>query len=164
MPYSNAFAPGDALRNVEVLYVDDESPRRDAMRRMLMSLGVRRVQVAENGAEALIVLAGSLCGLVIAQHQMKAMNGVELIREIRSVKNYPRALVPTLILGDPVAPNAVAAALDAGANHFLVKPITPVQLYERMEWVLSDARPFAVKDGHYVIKRAAARISAAGAP
>jgi len=46
------FGPGDALRNVEILYVDDEFHSREAMRRMLMSLGARRVQVAKAAPKA----------------------------------------------------------------------------------------------------------------
>lgn len=152
MSQGDAFAPGDALHNVEILYVDDEPHRRDMMRRMLLSLGARRVQVAETGPEALKVVMGTQCGLVITAHIMKPMDGIQLVRELRAVANYPRALVPALIIGDPVGPDVVTAALGAGANHFLVRPLSPAKLYERISWAISDNRPFAVKDGHYVIK------------
>ena len=152
MSRGDVFAPGKALRELEVLYADDQPHRRDVMRSLLLSLGVRRVQVAESGVEALKVFAGSPCGIVIAERDMAPMDGVTLIRAIRAVSNYPRALVPTLIVGEPAPTEVVAAALGAGANHFLVKPVTGAKLYERMQWVITDSRPFAVKDGHYVIK------------
>ena len=69
MSQGDAFAPGDALHNVEILYVDDEPHRRDMMRRMLLSLGARRVQVAETGPEALKVVMGTQCGLVITDRK-----------------------------------------------------------------------------------------------
>ena len=47
----DVFAPGDALRTAEILYADGESHRRDVMRRLLLSLGARRVQVAESAAK-----------------------------------------------------------------------------------------------------------------
>lgn len=152
MSQGDAFAPGDALKSVEILYVDDEPHRRDTMRKLLMSLAPRRVQVAESGAEALKVVMGTPCSLIVAEHKMKPMDGITLIRELRSAANYPRALIPALILGDPVGTDVVTAALAAGANHFIVKPVSPAKLYERIHWALSDARPFVIKDGRYVIK------------
>lgn len=152
MSQGDAFAPGDALHNVEILYVDSEPHRRDMMRRLLSSLGVRRVMVAETGAEALVVVKGTQCNLVIAAHAMKPMDGIQLVRELRAVGNYPRALVPALIVGDPVGPDVITSALAAGANHFLVTPLSPAKLYERLSWAMSDSRPFVIKDGRYVIK------------
>jgi len=100
MAQGEEFAPGDALRSVEILYVDDESQRRDLMRRTLMSLGARRVQVAESGAEGLKVVLGTTCGVVIVEHKMTPMDGIAFVRELRSASNYPRALVPALIVGE----------------------------------------------------------------
>jgi CheY-like chemotaxis protein len=152
MNQGDAFAPGDALRSVEVLYVDPDPHRRDILRRMILALGARRVQVAEAGDEALKVVLGTQAGLVVIQHNMAPMNGIALVRKIRAVGNYPRALVPTVILGDPVGSDVLREALMAGANLFLVRPISPAKLYERLSWVLNDPRPFGVKDGHYLIK------------
>ena len=152
MSQGDAFAPGDALTNVEILYVDDEGHRRDTMRKMLTNLAARRVQLAESGSEALKVVMGTPCTVLIAEHRMKAMDGIELVRELRSARNYPRALIPVLLLGDAVGTDIIKAALAAGANQFLIKPMTPAKLYERISWVLNDNRPFVVKDGRYVIK------------
>jgi two-component system chemotaxis response regulator CheY len=154
MSQDGAFKPGDALNGIEILYVDDESARRDSMRKLLMSLAPRRVQVAENGPEALKVVMGTPCGLVIAEHRMKPIDGIQFVRELRMAAHYPRALIPVLLLGDPVGADTIKDALAAGANSFLIKPVTPAKLYERLQWILGDTRPFVVKDGRYVIKPA----------
>jgi len=166
MAEAEAFVAGDALRNVEILYVDDDSARRDQMRRTLMSLGARRVHVAENGAEGLKVVLGTPCGIVLVEQKMRAMDGVSFVRELRTATNYPRAVVPALILGDPSSTEVIRSAFAAGANHFLVKPITPAKLYERIEWALGDDRAWVVRDGHYVAlppKAAAAKARLAAA-
>jgi CheY-like chemotaxis protein len=152
MAQGDTFVPGDALHGVELLYVDDEPQRRDVMRKLLMNLKPRRVQVAESSAEALKVVMGTPCNIVIAEHRLKAMDGIALVRELRSAVNYPRAIIPVLLLGDPVGTDVIKAALGAGANHFLIKPVSPEKLYERIHGVLNDNRPFVVKDGRYVIK------------
>src|SRR6185295_9494825 len=156
MAQGEEFTPGDALRSVEILYVDDESQRRDLMRRTLMSLGARRVHVAESGAEGLKVVLGTTCGVVIVEHKMTPMDGIAFVRELRSATNYPRALVPALIVGESASADVVRAALAAGANNFLVKPIGAAKLYERIGWAIGDARPWVVHEGHYIIRPAKA--------
>jgi CheY-like chemotaxis protein len=152
MAQDDSFVPGNALHGIEVLYVDDEPQRRDVMRKILMNLHPRRVQVAESSAEALKVVMGTPCNIVVAEHRLKAMDGIALVRELRAATNYPRAIIPVLLLGDPVGTDIIKAALGAGANHFLIRPVTPEKLYDRIHGVLNDNRPFVVKDGRYVIK------------
>ena len=161
MDQEDVFAPGDALRNAEILYVDGESHRRDAFRRLLLSLGAARVQVAESGKEAIKVVLGTPCNLIIVEHLLTPTNGIQLVRDIRAAANYPRALVPVLLVSDPVSAEIIATAFKAGANHFLVRPLSAARLYERIAWALGDSRPFVVKDGHYVMETAKPKVPAA---
>jgi len=163
MDQEEVFAPGDALRNAEILYVDGDSHRRDAFRRLLLSLGAARVQVAESAKEAIKVVLGTPCNLIIAEHRMTPTSGIQLVRDIRAAANYPRALVPILIVSDPVGADIIATAFKAGANHFLVRPLSAAKLYERIAWALGDSRPFVVKDGHYVIETAKPKVPATAA-
>jgi two-component system, chemotaxis family, chemotaxis protein CheY len=156
MTWNDAFVPGDALNGIEILYVDDDAQRRDSMREALTSLSPRRVQVAENGCEALKVIMGTQCAVVVCELRMKAMDGIGFLREIRSASNHARAVIPVLLLGEPVGMDVIKAALAAGANSFLIKPFAPAKLYERVLWVLGDSRPFVIRDGRYVIKPVAA--------
>jgi PleD family two-component response regulator len=154
MGQDEVFSPGDSLRNVEILHVDGDSQRRDALRRLLLSLGAARVQVAESAKEAIKVALGTPCNLVICEYRMTPMDGIQLVREIRAVVNFPRAHVPVLIVSDPVSSDIIAAAFEAGANHFMIRPLHAPKLYERIVWILGDSRSFVVKDGRYVIKAA----------
>jgi PleD family two-component response regulator len=152
MAQEDVFSPGDALHNVEILYVDGDSRRGDALRRLLLSLGAARVQVVESAKEAISIALGTPCNLVIAEYRMTPMDGIQFVREIRTVANYPRALLPILIVSDPVRSEVIGAAFEAGANHFMIRPLHASKLYERIVWALGDSRPFVVKDGRYVIK------------
>jgi PleD family two-component response regulator len=163
MGQEDAFAPGDALRKAEILYVDGDSHRRDALRRLLLSLGAARVQVAESGKDAIKVVLGTPCNLVIVEYGITPADGIQLLREIRKATNYPRALVPVLMVSDPIGSDIIAAAFEAGANHFLIRPLHAPKLYERIAWALGDSRPFVVKDGRYVFKPAKPKVAGAGA-
>jgi CheY-like chemotaxis protein len=151
MTQSDTFAPGEALRDVPILYADGESHRRDLMRQLLITLGARRIQLAESGMEARRLFRDTSAGLVLVEQKLPDMDATALIQVLRSTRNYPKALVPMLVVGEASKPETVRAALDAGANHFVVKPICPAKLYERMCWALADKRAFAVKDGRYVL-------------
>jgi len=163
MGQEEVFSPGDALRKAEIVYVDGDSHRRDAFRRLLLSLGAARVQVAESGKEAIKVVLGTPCNLIIAEYQLTPTNGIQLVRDIRAAANYPRALVPALVVSDPVSADIIATAFKAGANHFLVRPLSAAKLYERIAWALADSRPLVVKDGHYVIETAKPTVRAPAA-
>ena len=63
MGQEDVFAPGDALRNAEILYMDGDSQGRDALRRLLLSCGTARVQVAESAKDAINVVLGTPCNL-----------------------------------------------------------------------------------------------------
>ena len=163
MGQEEAFAPGDALRDLEILYVDGDSQRGDALRRLLLNLGAARVQVVESAKDAIKAALGTPCNLVIAEYRLTPMDAIQLVREIRTVVNYPRALLPVLIVSDPVRSEVIGAAFEAGVNHFMIRPVHASKLYEHIVWALRDSRPFVVKDGHYVIKlvRPKARTAAA---
>jgi hypothetical protein len=110
--------------------------RRKSHRRDACWVLARRVQVAESGAEGL-----------------KACLGNDLRARDRRTKNEAdgrHRLRARTSLGGELS-SLVKAALGAGANHFLVKAISPAKLYERIGWAIGDARPFVVRDGHYVI-------------
>lgn len=161
MNQGSAFAPGEALRDIGILYVDGESYRRDLMRQQLVTLGAIRIFVAESGGEAERVFCDVAVGLVLVEQKLPDMDGTDLIRRLRATRFYPKALTPMLVVGDASSPDTVRAALTAGANIFVVKPVSPAKLYERMGWALRDKRAFSVKDGRYVLAVPAPRTAAA---
>jgi CheY-like chemotaxis protein len=149
------FAPGNALSRARILYVDGEAHRREVMRRILLRLGAADVQVAGSADDALKMLLMARCNLilVVTEDKMNSMDGIDIVRQIRCVSNRHRALTPVLMLADrPVPPEAVSAAMKAGANLFAIKPLSPEQLYERLVWTFADRRPLVIEDGHYIIR------------
>lgn len=152
MNQGDSFSPGNALHDIDILCVDGEAYRRHLMRRMLVSFGARNVVIAVSAEEALVLFAQMTPGLVITERCMTPLDGIALIRQMRSAKNYPKALVPAIVLSDSASSEVVAAAFEAGANHFIVRPVSRAQLYARIERTLQDTRGFAVKDGRYVLK------------
>jgi two-component system, chemotaxis family, chemotaxis protein CheY len=138
------------LGSLTVMVVDDSAGMRQLLGSVLQSLGVRHVQAADSGPEALKLARQTKPDLFIIDWEMRPMDGLGLMREIRRASNQPLALVPIIILTAHSSPQVVRTALTHGANQFLSKPVVPQTLMNRMLWALNDRRAFVIKDGHYV--------------
>jgi two-component system chemotaxis response regulator CheY len=126
--------------NVRILLVDDMSTIRTLFRMELARLGYRNVDEAEDGQTALTMLQmGVDCAnpysIVICDWVMPAMNGLELLTEIRSDPSI--AYVPFLMVTSDSELDSVRKALAAGANDYIVKPIAPDALGKKIERALS---------------------------
>ena len=71
---------------MNILLVDDSKAMRVMVRRALQETGMcdLRVEEAANGSDALAKLAQGLPDLILSDWSMPEMNGVELLRELRS--------------------------------------------------------------------------------
>lgn len=138
------------LGAVTVMVVDDSAGMRQLLGSVLQSLGVRHVVAAESGSEALTLSKSKKIDLYILDWEMRPMDGLSLMREIRKVQHQPHAFTPIIVLTGHASPQVVRAALSNGANQFLTKPVVPQTLLNRMLWALNDKRPFVAKGEHYI--------------
>lgn len=138
------------LGTLNVMVVDDSAGMRQLLSSVLQSLGVRTIQAADSGPQALTMARQSKPDLFIIDWEMRPMDGLTLMREIRRVTNYALAFVPIVVLTAHSSPQVVRAALGHGANQFLTKPVVPQTLLNRMLWALNDRRAFVDRGGFFV--------------
>jgi two-component system chemotaxis response regulator CheY len=106
----------------QVLIVDDVSDTRAFVRDMLREMGITRVMEAQDGAEALTKLNKYGAQLIICDHMMESMTGLELLEQL---KRYCRlSAIPVLMVSGCGDVPVVDAALELGAADYLVKPIS----------------------------------------
>ena len=90
-----------------------------------------RVDLAEDGVQA-VALAGSRdYAVVLMDLQMPTMDGMEATQRIRAL-NGPRAEVPIIALTAHAMPQTRIECLDAGMNDYLAKPINRAELITMM--------------------------------
>jgi two-component system chemotaxis response regulator CheY len=118
---------------MKILVVDDSSTMRRIIQNTLARLGYKNVIQAADGVEAWQAMQENQdIGVVITDWNMPNMNGLELVKKIRSVnKNIPIIMVTT-----EGGKKEVITALKAGVNNYIVKPFTPQVLKEKLEAVL----------------------------
>lgn len=116
-------------RNHKVLIVDDDPINRVVLENQLQSDDYE-IRLAEDGLQALQILATFKPDIVLLDLMMPRMSGLEVITEIR--KTAPASLLPVLILTAKNQINDLVSSFHAGANDFLMKPFAQSELLSRM--------------------------------
>ena len=111
-----------------VLIIDDASLVRRYYREALERAGFQ-VDEALNGLEALEKLLAEPVDLLIVDVNMPQMNGLTFLKTLRR-KDLPIASVPAMIASTESGPQDKLAARQAGANFYLVKPLSREALVE----------------------------------
>jgi len=117
------------LTAVRVLVVDDDPQILRAVRTSLRARGFE-VATAPNGETALEALSEEGAELVILDLGLPGMDGQEVLRRIRAWSD-----VPVIVLTVRDAQSEKVAALDAGADDYIVKPFAMEELLARMRAV-----------------------------
>ncbi len=106
-----------------ILIVDDELFFRKLYRDLLLEEGYR-VDVCDNGDDAIALLQQRPIDLVLTDMVMPGKNGLEVLRAARVLANPPDVI---LVTGHASLESAIDA-LKNGARDYLVKPFNPEEL------------------------------------
>jgi CheY-like chemotaxis protein len=102
-----------------ILVVDDDPDTLKLLRLILESSGFHPL-LAENGRQALMVIAEQRPDLVLCDVLMPVLDGYETLVAIRT--NPQTATLPVLMLSALGQEHDVQRAIEAGADGFIVKP------------------------------------------
>lgn len=95
-----------------------------------------RAHGAENGEQALAVLADTVIDLIIADIMMPKMNGLELTKNLREADIF----CPLLIVTAREDYDSLQKAFALGADDYMVKPINVKELLVRVKALLRRAK------------------------
>lgn len=119
---------------VTVLVVDDEAPIRRAVRHALAEANppiATRVAEADTGAAGLAHAAAERPALVILDLGLPDMDGRAVLRDLRTW-----SAIPVLVLSARESDREKAELLDGGADDYLTKPFSVVELQARVRALL----------------------------
>jgi len=125
-----------------ILAVDDSISMRQMLCITLAGDG-HHVTAAEDGLVALNIARESRFDLVITDFRMPNLDGIGLVRELRSLPEFKRK--PLFILSTEAADDSKRAGRLAGATGWIVKPIDPRQLRQVIRLALAGN---LLSDGH----------------
>ena len=116
---------------MRILVVDDERAVREALERALRLEGYE-VELATDGQEALMSIAGHTVDAIVLDILMPVMDGIETCTALRRMGNR----TPVLMLTARHDVDDRVAGLDAGADDYLVKPFALEELLARLRALL----------------------------
>jgi two-component system chemotaxis response regulator CheY len=119
--------------NKRILVVDDSASMRQMINFTLSNVGYDVVE-AVDGLDALAKLDGHQVNLIIADINMPNMDGIELIRQVRTHGGHK--FTPILVLTTESRVSIKEEGKAAGATGWIVKPFTQKQLLMVIEKVL----------------------------
>ena len=123
-----------AVTQPVVFVIDDEDAVRNALAEMLSVFG-HSVRTFESADAFLAALTGKEAGCIVADVRMPGTDGIELVRELTRRNS---TLPVVLISGHADVPMAVAA-IKAGAEDFIEKPVDDVALLAAINRSLARA-------------------------
>lgn len=107
-------------KNMNVLVVDDQKMMRRIIVTMLAELGIKNVQEAADGNEALDCLKKFKADLILSDWNMEGMTGIEFLKAVRANPDF-KTLPFIMVTGENKVENIVAAK-QAGVSNYIVKP------------------------------------------
>ena len=118
---------------LKILVVDDMAVSRGLLTQALDQLGIRNYDYVSNGQEAMQYLGRTPVHLVISDYNMPEMDGLGLLRAIRSTAATAKTGV-IMVTGSEDA-TVIQQGAQLGMNNFLKKPFTAANLRECIEKV-----------------------------
>ena len=120
-----------------IMIVDDSQTMLMSMEGMLSKAGLG-VSKANNAEEALVILkGGSKPDMIITDLNMAAMNGIQLIREVRRLPGYQ--FMPIVMLTTESQQEKRDEAKSAGATGWMVKPVQPQSMLQIVKQLVPGA-------------------------
>ena len=117
----------------KILVVDDDELVVIAIRELLTPLGLS-VTTSSSGPEALEMARGDSFDLIVLDVIMPEMDGFEVCRRIRGLEAYRET--PIMMLTAMSSEADKQRGMEAGANLYLPKPISPHRLISFVEEAL----------------------------
>ncbi len=105
-----------------VLVIDDDPGMTDLLR-IILSSNQMEVKIVNDGQTGLDCLNNFSPNIILLDLLMPEFDGWKVCRKIKQIKN-----IPILVLSAVDSPSMIAEALDAGADDYLIKPVTSTSL------------------------------------
>jgi CheY-like chemotaxis protein len=120
-----------------LLVVDDNEMNRDMLSRRLERLGYT-VATAENGRQAIEMIAAQPFDLVLLDIMMPELNGYQVLEHLKADETLRH--LPVIVLSALDEIESVARCIEMGAVDHLLKPFDPVLLRARIGACLEQKR------------------------
>ncbi|PHS27184.1 MAG: two-component system response regulator [Methylophaga sp.] len=124
------------ITELNVLVVDDSLTARNHIKRVLTSLGIQNIEVANDGLQATHILADSNFDLIVTDLNMPEMDGQQLTEFVRN--EMGNSYIPILMVTSEHDEARLGQVQQAGVSAIIDKPFEPQFIREILYRVLDD--------------------------
>ena len=123
-----------ALRDVlTIMVVDDMATSRSLIIQALEEIGIKKIDFAKDGNEAMKLLASKPVHMVISDYNMPGMDGLHLLQALR--QNKATQGVGFILVSGRVDDTIISTGRQLGMNNFIQKPFTTPQMKQCIQAV-----------------------------
>ncbi len=126
----------EQIKDINILIVEDNNSLRGLMIKMLTSMGFSNLTEDENGKTAWEKINAQKFDLVITDWMMPEMNGLELLKNIRTGSDDLKEL-PIIMITATDKQEDISEAAKYGVNGYIVKPISVKTIYAKINQLFS---------------------------
>lgn len=144
------------LSEIGFLVADPSDLYRELFRRLLYGFGCKKVLEAAETQTARRLMLDRGVDFMICAADLPAFgsaprpgSGLDFVKAIRLDKKHPLRGIPMIITMGTARRISVGQSRDSGANFVLSKPVAPVVLYDRINWIARRPRPFWESDSYF---------------
>lgn len=132
------------LAKIGVLIVDGDRRICRIVREVLTNMGFQTIYMANDGIEALTVMHKEKIDMLITDWSMTPLDGVSLIKYLRTDHESPNHFIPIIMLTGNVEKEHVECARDIGVTEFVAKPFSAKTLCDKIIRLIENPRGFVI--------------------
>ena len=127
------------LKGLVVLLADGRSYSRALMRSMLSQLEIKAIHEAVDGAAAIDVICAVNPDVMIVDWDLPILNVRDVLRMVRTSSAIPNSNLPVIVVSSSGQSADVHDAIKLGAQQFMIRPISPKMLEQRLRSIVQAA-------------------------
>lgn len=137
------------LATANVLVLEQSQHGFEILSQILRGFGVGVVTHSTSREHAERAVRNSEFDFIIVDPTLGGEDGFAFVQWLRRSKVEPNCHTPVIMVSGHAPSSGVTRARDAGANFFVVKPVTTTLLLDRIQWLARDKREFVDAGGAY---------------
>ena len=144
------------FERINVFLVEDNPYIRQVLESLLRQLQFANVQTASHGAEAIEYFqdlkrnrAFGEIDVVLSDLVMTPLNGLLLLRWVRTAKESPNRFMPFVMLSGAADHEYVKAARDLGVTEFMAKPFSVSSISRYLLQIIDRPRQFVATQAYF---------------
>ncbi len=118
---------------MKILVVDDSMIMRNIIRNIIQEKNINNAEILEapDGKAAFEIMDRDKIDLLFLDWNMPELNGIELVKILRVMDKYRN--LPIIMVTAEAAKYNVMEAIKAGVTDYIVKPISGVSIFKKIE-------------------------------